>query len=197
MKIYDISQEVYSCCIYPGDPKPERTELLSVKKGDVCNLTEFKMCAHNGTHIDAPHHFIDNGPCVDDLPLDKLIGYALVLEHSGDISGADADMFVKKARNDYKISVNKILIKGNATVSYEAAKAFANAGIDLIGNESQTVGPEDAPKQVHLELLRANVVILEGIRLTGVPEGIYLLNAAPLNLGGGDGSPCRAILIEM
>jgi arylformamidase len=48
---------------------------------------------------------------------------------------------------------------------------------------------------VHCILLTANVVLLEGIRLTAVKEGIYLLNAAPLNLSGADGSPCRAILI--
>jgi arylformamidase len=49
---------------------------------------------------------------------------------------------------------------------------------------------------VHIELLRADVVLLEGIRLADVSEGVYFLNAAPLNLSGADGSPCRAILIE-
>ena len=74
---------------------------------------------------------------------------------------------------------------------------FAKAKIDLIGNESQTVGPEDAPMQVHLTLLGAEVVLLEGIRLGGVPDGVYLLSAAPISLGGSDGAPCRAILIDM
>ena len=71
-----------------------------------------------------------------------------------------------------------------------------DANILLIGNESQTVGPENAPMEVHLILLGAGVVLLEGIRLAKVPEGVYLLNAAPLNLAGADGAPCRAILIE-
>ena len=66
----------------------------------------------------------------------------------------------------------------------------------LLGNESQTVGPEDAPMEIHLILLGADVVLLEGIRLAEVPEGVYLLNAAPLNLSGADGSPCRALLIK-
>ncbi|MBQ6855584.1 MAG: cyclase, partial [Lachnospiraceae bacterium] len=65
-----------------------------------------------------------------------------------------------------------------------------------IGNESQTVGPEDAPMEVHQVLLGAGVILLEGIRLESVTEGVYLLNAAPLNLGGADGAPCRAILME-
>jgi tRNA A37 threonylcarbamoyladenosine dehydratase len=49
---------------------------------------------------------------------------------------------------------------------------------------------------VHLALLEADVILLEGIRLSEVPEGVYFLSAAPLNLSGADGSPCRAILID-
>ena len=58
MKIYDISQEVFSCAVYPGDPKPEKQRLCSTAAGDLYNLTAFSMCAHNGTHIDAPFHFL-------------------------------------------------------------------------------------------------------------------------------------------
>ena len=89
----------------------------------------------------------------------------------------------------------RILLKGDVEVSLEAAKVFASSDLLLLGNEPQTVGPEDAPMQVHLILLSANVVLLEGIRLAEVSQGIYLLNAAPLNLSGADGAPCRAILI--
>ena len=78
----------------------------------------------------------------------------------------------------------------------EAAQVFAQAGIFLIGNESQTVGPMEAPAKVHYELLKAEVVLLEGIRLRGIEEGVYWLNAAPLNLEQADGAPCRAILIK-
>ena len=73
---------------------------------------------------------------------------------------------------------------------------FASSNILLLGNESQTVGPQNAPMEVHLALLSAGVILLEGIRLEMVSEGIYLLNAAPLNLAGADGSPCRAVLID-
>ena len=79
----------------------------------------------------------------------------------------------------------------------EAAEVFAAANIKLFGNESQTVGPEDSPMEVHLIMLGAQVVLLEGIRLAAVPEGAYILNAAPLNLGGADGSPCRATLMKI
>ena len=91
---------------------------------------------------------------------------------------------------------DRILLKGNVVVSYEAAREFNHFGVLLVGNESQTVGPEDAPMQVHLELLSNEVVLLEGIDLSNVPEGDYFLYAAPLNLGGADGAPCRAVLIR-
>jgi len=66
----------------------------------------------------------------------------------------------------------------------------------LLGNESQTVGPEDAPMAVHRLLLGSGVILLEGIRLEEVSDGVYFLNAAPLNLSGADGAPCRAVLID-
>ena len=88
-------------------------------------------------------------------------------------------------------------MKGKAVVTEDAAKVFAEAGLLLYGNESQTVGPEDAPMAVHLIMLGAEIVLLEGIRLGEVDEGTYLLNCAPLNLGGSDGAPCRAILMSM
>ena len=88
-------------------------------------------------------------------------------------------------------------MKGKAVVTAEAARVFAEKGIKLFGNESQTVGPENAPMEVHLIMLGAEVVLLEGIRLADVEEGVYLLHAAPLNLGGAEGAPCRATLISM
>jgi len=192
MKIYDISQELFGCAVYPGDPQPERFVTLSIQNGDVCNLTAFKMCAHNGTHVDAPFHFYADGKTIDQVDLDRFIGWAYVAEHEGDISADDAKNILKAANG-----CERILVKGKAVVTKEAAQVFAQAGIKLFGNESQTVGPIDAPKEVHLIMLGAEIVLLEGIRLEKVPAGKYFLNAIPLNLGGADGSPCRATLVEM
>jgi arylformamidase len=165
---------------------------LSIQNGDVCNLTAFKMCAHNGTHVDAPFHFYADGKTIDQVDLDRFIGWAYVAEHEGDISADDAKNILKAANG-----CERILVKGKAVVTKEAAQVFAQAGIKLFGNESQTVGPIDAPKEVHLIMLGAEIVLLEGIRLEKVPAGKYFLNAIPLNLGGADGSPCRATLVEM
>ena len=195
MTIYDISQEVFSCRVFPGDPAPERRVLSSMEKGDLYNLTAFNMCAHNGTHVDAPFHFIKGGKTIDAVGLEAFVGPASVTEHHGIVSGHDAMEIYEKSRDRDPEAAKRLLIKGDAVVSLEAAKVFASKGILLLGNESQTVGPEDAPMEVHLILLGAGIVLLEGIRLAAVKEGRYFLSAAPLNLSGADGSPCRAFLI--
>ena len=179
MKIYDISQEVFSCGVYPGDPEPEKQTLYSTEDGDLYNLTSFAMCAHNGTHIDAPFHFLHKGKTVDQMELDCFVGECYVARHEGDVGAEDARQILAKANG-----APRILIAGKATVTAEAAEVFAAGKIRLLGNEGQTVGPEDAPMQVHLILLKQGIALLEGIVLDAVPEGRYFLSAAPLNLGG-------------
>ena len=197
MKIYDISQEVFGCQVYPGDPAPEKQILQSMETGEVYNLTAFSMCAHNGTHIDAPFHFIKDGKTVDQVSLEAFVGMAYVAEHSGVVTGEDAAAILAKAKRCNPEAARRILLKGDVEVSLEAAEVFAASGLYLLGNEPQTVGPDNAPMAVHLAMLGAGVVLLEGIRLAEVPEGVYLLNAAPLNLSGADGAPCRAILMDL
>ena len=192
MKIYDISQEVFSCQVFPGDPAPELRRVRSMESGSPDNLSAFSMCAHNGTHVDAPAHFLADGATVEQIPLERFTGWAWVHEHRGEVTGKDAAAILRAARS---AGAERILIKGDAVVSLEAARVFAAGGILLLGNASQPVGPGDGPMAVHLVLLGAGVVLLEGIRLGEVPQGRYLLNAAPLNLGGAEGAPCRAWLL--
>ena len=197
MKLYDISQEVFGCVVFPGDPSPSKEVMMRVSDGDVCNLSAFSMCAHNGTHVDAPFHFLDDGKTIDEVALDRFAGYAYVAAYEGTIGASEAAAILDTARKASAEASSRILIKGNSTLSAEGARVFADAGIKLYGNESQTVGPENAPMEVHLIMLKAEVVLLEGIRLAEVPEGVYILNAAPLNLGGADGAPCRAVLMKI
>ena len=192
--IIDISQEVFTCRVYPGDPAPVRSILSSIENGEVCNLTAISMCAHNGTHVDAPFHFVQNGKTIDRISLDRFVGPCWVSRHDGLVTGKDAAAILGKAHNEN--ADKRILIAGKATVTEEAAKVFSDHGVWLVGNESQTVGPEDAPKRVHEILLGSGAVLLEGIVLADVAEGQYILHAAPLNLGGSDGAPCRAYLIS-
>ena len=191
MKIYDISQPIPGCTVYPGDPEPRLQLLQSTDRGDLYNLTAFSMCAHNGTHLDAPRHFLPEGETVGQLDLSKTVGPAAVLDWTGPIGAKDAEALLGRLAGQ-----RKLLLRGDSLVTEAAAEVFAAAGLDLIGVESQSVGPEDAPMAVHKLLLGAGILLLEGLRLQAVPPGNYLLCAQPLNLTPADGAPCRAILME-
>lgn len=193
MKIIDISQEIMSCKVYPGDPAPKGERLVSMDRGDIYNMSAFSMCAHNGTHVDAPFHFINEGKTIDQMSLESFVGPCYVARHNGEVTADDAAEIMEKAVNNG--AAERILIAGDAVVTAEAAEVFADHNIKLIGNESQSVGPENAPMKVHKILLSKEIVLLEGIVLDGVEEGKYFLSALPLNIKGFDGSPCRAYLI--
>lgn len=192
--IIDISQEIFSCNTYPGDPEPIRQELESIEDGALYNLSAFTMCAHNGTHVDAPSHFLKNGKTIDQIGLEAFVGECFVKRHDGYVNECDAKEILRCAQEAG--AKERILLSGTTVITEEAAQVFVEAGIKLIGNESQTVGPADSPMSVHMILLRAEIVLLEGIVLKDIPDGKYFLCAAPLNLGGCEGAPCRAVLVK-
>ena len=133
---------------------------------------------------------------MEKLDLSRMVGSAWVTEQEGMVDAEGARAILKAAKEACEEAAKRILIKGDAVVTAEAAEVFAYANVELVGNESQTVGPENAPMQVHKILLGKGIVLLEGIRLGDVPEGVYFLCAQPLSLGGADGAPCRAVLVS-
>lgn len=188
MKLYDITRDLFRTPVYPGDPAPEYERLQAMEEGDICNLSYLKMCVHNGTHMDAPRHFLEEGKSIEELPLEQVMGRCSVLEFDGVLNGITAsDMIAGKEK--------KILWKGNTVFTEGAAQAFAEYGMELVGVESQTVGAEEDPVPVHRILLGAGMAILEGLCLKEITAGTYFLCAQPLKLEGSDGAPCRAVLI--
>ena len=179
MKIIDIAQEVFSSAVYPGDPEPGRERLKDMEKGDLCNLTRFWMCAHNGTHEDAPAHFVKDGRTVDQIELADCIGEAWV------ISGGDG------WENTIPLGCERLLVRGDADVTLSQAQTLIDRGIRLIGTETQKMGDAD----VHRLLLGHGVVLLEGVRRKNAPDGKAFLCAQPINLGGAEGAPCRPVLL--
>ena len=196
MKIYDISQELIEAVVYPGDPRPVLNTVCSMNKGDLYNLTTFSACSHNGTHIDAPRHFIENGKTVGELDLAKVVGEASVLVSSGSIDKKEAASLLEKASAYGSEAAKRLLIKGDAVMTPDGAQFLLEQGVVLVGTESQSVGAIDSPMAVHKILLCKEVVLLEGIRLSEISEGKYFLFAAPINIGSAEGSPCRAVLVD-
>lgn len=196
MKIYDVSRELLSASVYPGDPAPTLNKLSSMEDGDLYNLSSFTACCHNGTHVDAPSHFIKDGKTVCEMDIAKTVGEVYVAKCSGEIGEKEALDILEKAKKISKETAKRILIKGDATVTKEAANAFYLGGVSLLGVESQSVGPLEAPMEVHKILLGKEVVLLESLKLDEVEEGAYFLFAAPINIGAAEGSPCRAVLVD-
>ncbi len=187
MKIYDITRPLLSAPVYPGDKSPKITQIRSIEAGDNCCVSELEMNVHNGTHMDAPRHFVRGGAAIDKIPLETTVGRCTVVTLGGTVTPDDI----------YKIpDFKRILFRGNSFLTPESAQALAERGTVLIGVERQSVAPESDPVTLHRAVLSKGIVILEGLDLSGVEDGEYFLSAAPLNLEGCDGSPCRAYLIS-
>lgn len=187
MNIIDISQEIFSSNIFPGDPIPRTEPVLRIERGADCNLTEIKLGSHTATHIDAPSHFISGAKTIDEIDLSKCVGMCKVIELEGEVGP-------KQIKDALKDGTKRLLIKGDIILNIEAAMMMTRKGLELIGVEGFTVGTEESIKEIHIELLSKEVVILEGLVLSHVIPGRYMIAAQPLKLGGLDGSPCRPVL---
>lgn len=189
MTIYDISRELLSAPVYPDDEKPKLEAVLSMNNGSLYNLSNLHMCVHNGTHVDAPLHFIDDGDSIENVSLDKCIGHCSVIECIEPLTGQRAEELLPHIKK-------RLLIKGNGAITQSAAFVLKEGGIKLVGVETLSVGDLNAPRAVHVELLSSEIALLENLNLTKVPVGDYYLVAAPLKIKGAEGAPCRAVLLK-
>ena len=188
MTLFDISRELLGAEVYPGDPKPERTVISSVSAKDEYTVSEISLSSHSATHIDAPSHVIDGGMTVDEIPLYMTVGLCTVVEYSGIVDKVVAEELLAKISLP---EFNKRLIfKGDVSFTPDGATHLSNSGVYLVGVSSLSVGDID----IHRAFLSGGTIILEGLSLSGIDEGFYMLNAAPICIEGGDGAPCRALL---
>lgn len=177
--IYDISRELFSSDTYPGDTKPSPRRVSDIKNGDECTVTDVTLCAHNGTHMDAPAHYIPDGKTVESIELDRCMGKCAVRAFAGEVSAAQL----------CGIRAERLLLKGDCRLSEEAALCAAEKFL-LVGTQALSVGGV----KVHAALLKRETAVLEGLALSSVPEGEYELIALPVKWGGLDGAPVRAVL---
>ena len=189
MKLYDISRELFTADVYPGDPSPYQELIRRMDVGDGYNLSAFYTGCHCATHLDAPRHFVEDGETIDQVPLEKFCGKCSVVTVGGVITGETVD-------NLLPVCENIILFRGegDAYLSQSGAFALADAGVTLVGTDAKSVGAPGDEYSPHYELLSAGIPILEGLDFTGVSDGTYFLAAFPLKMRGLEASPCRAIL---
>ncbi len=182
MKIYDITRELLSAPVYDGDTAPILKKVGNIKQGGF-NTSDITMCLHNGTHVDAPLHAVADGDSLETLPLAKFFGECSVvsLEKIG----------IKDVVKLRKRGVKRLLLRGSKVTPVVAIElSFLN--LDVIGVENQSIGE----KNVHKSFLARGTAILEGLDLSNVPDGDYILVALPLKINGADGSPVRAMLVQ-
>jgi arylformamidase len=210
MTIYDISISISELTpIYPGDPTVRIERWESIADGNVANVSYLHLCAHTGTHIDAPSHFIDGAKGIDKIPLETLVGEARVVTIPDEIKAIEAKHILDLKLNN----VTRILFKTRnssfwndsplnfredySSLTAEGAEVLVQLGIKLVGIDYLSIEPSNTSDfQTHKILLSNGIVILEGLNLYDVPEGNYELSCLPLKLAGGmlDGAPARAIL---
>lgn len=194
--------------VYPGEPQPVFEPSRRISQGDIANVTLITFASHTGTHIDAPHHFLDGRETVDQLSLDVLVGPALVVElpAAREIGAADlqclgihegTERVLIKTRNSLFL-IDDRFHADYAYLNADAARWLVERGVRLVGMDYLSVEKMNAERyEVHETLLGAGVVIVEGVDLRQIVPGPYFLVCLPLKLEGLDGSPVRAILLEI
>jgi len=209
MKIFDISLTTTSDIVtWPGDPGVELKRVKKMEEGSHSNVSQISMGVHTGTHVDAPYHFVANGGTVEGLSLDILIGPVQVIEIPESVNILTAEVLVEASMDE---SVDRVLFKTRNSnywaqkplgfqsdfvgISEDGARYLVEKGVKLVGIDYLSVAPYDQSVPTHYELLNGGVVAVEGLDLSEVPPGQYMLYCLPVKLGGSDGAPARVVLI--
>lgn len=207
-RIYDISIPIAEGMpVYPGDPNVEIISASSISEGAGANVSILRFGSHTGTHVDPPHHFVDGGATVDQLPLDVLIGECLVCD-MGDLSViraadiASASITPGTERVLFRTRNSGLWREPEFRTDYtsldpEAAGLLVEMGVRLVGVDYLSVeGFHSAGGETHRRLLESGVIVVEGLDLHEVSGGKYTLVCLPLRVLGGDGAPARAVLLD-
>ena len=208
-RIIDISTPIVTGgLIYPGNPAIEITPQQSIAQGATANVSSVFFGSHTATHVDAAKHFFDDGETVDQLPLEKLIGRAVVLEFADDVMqiGAQelggqrlggATRVLLKTRNSALLEQAEFA-RNYTFLAPDGAELLADKGVDLVGIDYLSIEQfKSGHHRTHRTLLDRRIVIVEGLQLGGVAPGVYDFACLPLKLAGMDGAPARAVLMEI
>jgi arylformamidase len=208
MEIFDISLTISNDLpVWPGDPPIVIERVRKLEEGANANVSYLQMGAHVGTHVDAPLHFLKGGSTIDQMPLDVLVGPVdvvqlpdsvevidqAVLEQTGLPEGAERILF--KTRNSaFWVEGAADFQTGFVGIDLTGSQYLVDRGVRLVGIDYLSISPFRKSKPTHEALLGAGIVIIEGLDLSKVSPGKYMLYCLPLKLGGAEGAPARAIL---
>jgi len=206
-RIYDISVPIRSGgLVYPGNPEIEIRLQQAVARGAGANVSSIQFGSHTGTHADAARHFFDDGETVDTIPLDRLIGPALLLSFPDDVRAVSAGDLRKhdikghkrillRTRNSALLSQREFV--GDYTyLAPDGGQYLVDNGVELVGIDYLSIEQfHSGHHETHRTLLAKSVVILEGLDLSVPAPGVYQLICLPLRIEGCDGAPARAVLI--
>ena len=208
MHTYDITLALSpDLPLWPGDEAFVLERVESIATGGTSNTSRLKMSAHMGTHVDAPDHFLGNGKTVEKLSLSILSGRAYVLHlpevklitaavlEKAEIPPRTRRVLFRTKNSTHWTTKEKLFQTDFVALSGDAAQYLVDRGVKLVGIDYLSISPYQAPKATHEILLKAGVVVLEGLDLSEVSQGRYTLYCLPLKLVGSDGAPARAILI--
>lgn len=208
VRVVDISVPIRSQMpVWPGDPPVRLDRVQDLGRGDPVTLTSLTMGAHTGTHVDAPAHFLPEGKTVDEIGLEDLVGPAWVVDvgrapliHRPLLEGAGIPSSARRILFRTANSTRGILFRpfnpDYVSLSPCAAQWLVERGVRLVGLDAFSVGSVDTGSQTHQILMAANVIILEGITLREVEQGLWFLVCLPLNLVAAEGAPARAVLLR-
>jgi arylformamidase len=181
-----------------GAMRVERT--MAIAAGDPVNLTELELSVHTGTHVDAPLHFVDGAPSLEEIPLGTWLGRVLVVDATEAEDRIGRPLVERLVPPD----TERVLFKtrsaglwdlGDFSSEYvcldaEGAAAVVERGVRLAGIDYLTIADDEG----HRTLFRAGIAALEGLDLRKVEPGHYRLICLPLSIPGADGAPARALL---
>jgi arylformamidase len=210
MTIYDISLSISpNLPTWPGDPGLKLEQYASMDKGDHYNATQISSSVHLGTHVDAPRHFLNDGSAVEQLRLEVLTGPCYVTQLPDGIEAITAEVL---DRTEITSEMKRVLFgtsnshywaKGESkfqtdfvAITEDGAEWLVERGVQLVGVDYLSVAPYNDSIPTHAALLKAGVVIVEGLNLSNIMRGFYDLYCLPLKITGSDGAPARAILIQ-
>ena len=211
MKILDLTLSISDKIpTFPGSPQPNFIPWENVKE-DGYNLEVLFLSSHTGTHMDAPHHFLEKGAKIHEISLKKLVSEAALIQSrksSGQsITKTDIQKFEKKQGKieDFSSVVfqtgwqrnlqKKYYFTKNPGLSISAAKYLASKKISLVGIDSPSIDVgTDSKFSVHQIFAKKGMLIVENLaNLDKIKSSKFHLVVLPLKLKNATGSPVRAI----